>query len=146
MATFSRYAVVDWNGDVLRGSGIVTAGTAAFAVPVTFPRVHGEAPGNTTPEELLAAAHASCYAIGLRSVIAQRGGKAGRVRVTATITAEKGAQGIRIQSSHLQGVVEALEGIDPGKLQEIAQAAEDGCTISIAIRGSVAISFDVATI
>jgi osmotically inducible protein OsmC len=146
MATFSRHAVVDWNGDVMHGTGTVTAGTAAFTVPVTFPRIAGETPGNTTPEEMLAASHAICYAIGLRSVIAQRGGIARRVRVTATITAEKGPQGIRIQSSHLNGVVEGLEGIERMTLQEMAQAAEDGCTISIAIRGSVAISFDVAAI
>jgi organic hydroperoxide reductase OsmC/OhrA len=66
--------------------------------------------------------------------------------VTATITAEKGPRGIRIQSSHLNGVVEGLEGIERMTLQEIAKAAEDGCTISIAIRGSLAISFDVAAI
>ena len=95
---------------------------------------------------MLSASHAICYAIGLRSVIAQRGGIARRVRVTATITAEKGPHGTRIQSSHLNGVVEGLEGIKRMRLQEIAQAAEDGCTISIAIRDSVAISFDVAAI
>jgi len=145
MATFSRHAVVDWNGDVIRGTGMVTAGTAAFTVPVSWPVVRGEAPGLTTPEELLAASHATCYAIALRSVIGQRGGKAQRVRVTATITAEK-EQGIRILSSHLNGVVEGLVGIEPMKLQEIAKDAEDRCTISNAIRNSVSISIEVSVV
>lgn len=146
MATFSRHASLDWRGDVLRGTGAVTAGTEAFTVGATFPRIHGEPPGNTTPEELLAAAHATCFGIGVRSVIAQRGGAARRVRVTATVTAEKGRGAIRIQSSHLSGEVEGLEGVDPGTLPDIARAAEEGCTISAAIRGTVVISVEVRAI
>jgi osmotically inducible protein OsmC len=144
MATFSRQATVDWNGDVMHGAGIVTAGTAAFTLPVTYPHVGGEASGDTTPEEMLAASHASCFAIGLRSVIGQRGGRAKRVSVTTTITAEKRFAGIRIRSSHLRAIVDGLEGIEHSKLREIAQATEEGCTISIAIRESVAITSEIA--
>ncbi len=143
MATFSRDAVLDWTGDVVHGAGTVTAGTAAFAVPASFPRIAGEPEGVTTPEELLAASHALCFGIGLRSVIGRRGGKARRVTVRATITAEKGAQGIRIQSSRLVGVVEGLEGVGHDQLQDIVRATEEGCTISNAIRGSVQISAEV---
>jgi lipoyl-dependent peroxiredoxin len=144
MATFSRSAVLDWNGDVLDGAGNVTAGTRAFTVPATFPSTVGEAPGKTTPEELLAASHATCYGIGLRSLIGRRGGRAQRVTVTATITAEKGPRGIRIQSSHLNGEVEALEGIDHAQLQQIAQETRERCTISIALEGTVAITYDIS--
>src|SRR5919106_7021647 len=112
MATLSRRAVLEWHSDVMDGAGDVTAGTRTFAVPVTFPTTTGEAAGKTTPEELLAASHATCFGIGLRSLIGRRGGRAQRVTVTATITAQKGSRGIRIQSSHLAGEVEALEGID----------------------------------
>jgi osmotically inducible protein OsmC len=143
MATFSRRAVLDWRGDVLHGAGTVAAGSEAFDVAATFPRLSGEPLGSTTPEELLAASHATCFGIGLRSVIAQRGGTAQRVRVTATVTAEKGARGIRILSSHLDGTVDGLAGIDPSALPEIGRAAEEGCTISAAIRSTVAISVDV---
>ncbi len=143
MANFSRRASIDWSGDVLRGAGSITAGSEAFSSAVTYPRLAGEPPGTTTPEELLAASHATCFGIGLRSVIGQRGGTARRVRVTATVTAEKGLRGIRIQSSHLYGEVEGLSGIETGSLPEIARAAEEGCTISAAIRGSVAITVDV---
>ena len=143
MATFSRHAVLEWNGDMMDGAGQVTAGTGAFGVPATFPSTAGEAAGKTTPEELVAASHATCYGIGLRSLIGRRGGGARRVTVTATITAEKGPSGIRIQSSHLRGEVESLEGIDDEQLQEIAQETRERCTISIALEGTVAITYDV---
>ncbi len=142
MATFSRHAVLDWTGDVTDGVGQVTAGTGAFAVPATFPSTAGEA-AKTTPEELLAASHATCYGIGLRSLIGRHGGRARRVTVTATITAEKGPRGIRIQSSHLSGEVESLEGIDQARLEAIAQETRDRCTISIALEGTVAITYAV---
>src|ERR671919_3194395 len=135
MATLSRRAVLEWHGDVMDGAGDVTAGTRAFAVPVTFPTTGGEAPGKTTPEELLAASHATCYGIGLRSLIGRRGGRARRVTVTATVTAEKGPHGIRLQSSRLTGIVEGLEGIDQSQLHQLARETEERCTISIAIRG-----------
>ena len=141
MAIFSREAVLEWNGDVTSGAGTVSAPSSGFAVAATYPRIGGEPPGHTTPEELLAASHATCYGIGLRRMIAQRGGSARRVRVTATVTAEKSANGIRIKSSHLEGVVEGLEGIDAGQLQGIGKETKERCTISIAIGGAVAITF-----
>ena len=144
MATFVRHATVSWAGAGLHGEGSVTAGTSAFQVPVSFPRVAGEPPGRTTPEEMLAASHAICFGIGLRSVIGQRGGAARSVQVTATITADKGPDGIRIRASLLKALVDGLEGIDPALLPEIGRATEEGCTISIAIRGTVAISHEVA--
>jgi organic hydroperoxide reductase OsmC/OhrA len=65
------------------------------------------------------------------------------VTVTATITAEKDSRGIRIQASHLRGEVESLEGIDRERLQAIAQETRERCTISIALEGAVAITYDV---
>jgi organic hydroperoxide reductase OsmC/OhrA len=59
----------------MRGSGSVTGSSSRFSVPATFPRVAGEPPGTTTPEEMLAASHAACYGIGLRGLIAQRGAR-----------------------------------------------------------------------
>jgi osmotically inducible protein OsmC len=144
MATFARHAVAVWTGEVARGTGTVTAGTEAFAVSMTFPRLAGEPPNTTTPEELLAASHANCYAIALRSVLGQRRGAAQRVIVTATITAEKGAGAIRILSSHLEAVVEGLEGIALDQLNDIARTAEEECTISNVIRRAVPITVNVA--
>ena len=61
--TFSRHATVNYTGTIMEGSGTATAGTGAFNVPVSFPRRIGEPEGVTSPEELIAAAHATCYAM-----------------------------------------------------------------------------------
>jgi lipoyl-dependent peroxiredoxin len=140
MATFARHADVEWTGGLMDGAGTTSAGTGAFSLPVTFPSRVGEGDGKTTPEELLAASHAVCYAMGLTANIGRQGGKARRVKVTATVTADKGEAGIKVQSSALKAVVEGLEGIDKSKLEEIAKTAERGCPISNALRGSVAIT------
>jgi organic hydroperoxide reductase OsmC/OhrA len=60
MASFSRSAVLEWTGDVARGTGRAAAASGAFATNATFPRLAGEPAGATTPEELLAASHATC--------------------------------------------------------------------------------------
>jgi len=143
--TFTRSAELTWDGDVVRGVGKVNAGSGAFSVAATFPTLRGEPQGMTTPEELLAASHAVCFGIGIRSVIGRRGGSATRVVVTATLTAEKGPDGIRLRRSHLTGVVEGLHGIDARTLPDVGGEAERECTISTAIRGSVQISHDITS-
>jgi osmotically inducible protein OsmC len=80
----------------------------------------------------------------LTNTIGKQGGKARRVRVTATVTADRGDAGIKVVSSNLKAVVEGLEGIDRGGLSELAKNAEKGCPISNAIRGNVAISVDAS--
>ncbi len=140
MASFSRRAVLDWDGDVPRGSGHVSAGSGAFRVEATFPRLAGERAGATTPEELLAAAHATCFGIGVRSVLAARGGTARRVHVTATVTADKADGQIRVRSVEAEAVVDELAGLGPQALQAIADAAETACTISAILRATVPVT------
>lgn len=144
-ATFSRHAVAVWAGDISSGEGEVAAGTEAFVIPMTFPRLKGDPSGMTTPEELLAASQANCYAIALRSVLAQRHGSARRISITATITAEKGGGLIRLVSSHLDGTVEGLEGVDATALQDAARDAEERCTISSLIRAVAPVTSRVVT-
>jgi osmotically inducible protein OsmC len=147
MATFARHVDVDWTGNLMDGSGTASAGTGAFSVPVTFPsRINEKGDNKTTPEELLAAAHAICYAMVLTNTITKQGGKASKVRVTATVTADKGDAGIKVMSSNLDATVTGLEGIDAGKLQELAAGAEKGCPISNAIRGNVAITVNAKAV
>jgi osmotically inducible protein OsmC len=143
MPSFTRSAVLDWSGDVVRGAGQVAGTSGAFRAAATFPRLSGEPAGATTPEELLAAAHATCFGIGLRAVLAQRGGSADRLRVTATITAEKGGGRIRIAAAHLDGVVAGLAGVDPAALDEIGRAAEAACTISAVLHPTVPVTVSV---
>jgi osmotically inducible protein OsmC len=143
-AMFERSAEVEWQGNVVRGTGSVRAVSNAFKVGVSFPTLRGEPAGVTTPEELLAASHAVCFGIGLRSVLARNGGTASRIRMTATITAKKGEQGIRVRRSHLSGVVEGLEGVTASDLPEMGRQTEQECTISNAIRGAVEITVAIA--
>lgn len=144
-ATFARHADVEWNGGLLDGTGKATAGSAAFSLPVTFPsRIAEREDGKTTPEELLAASHAVCYAMVLTNTIGKQGGKATHIQVTATITAEKSEAGLKVVSSHLKATVQGLQGIETGSLQQLAEGAEKGCPISNAIRGNVAISVEAS--
>src|ERR1044071_6997558 len=101
MASFERHVDVDWQGSVTEGKGEAKAGTGAFSLPVTFPSRIGEAGGKTSPEELMAAAHASCYAMALNGTLGRKGGSADRTTVTATVTADRGEAGIKILSSKL---------------------------------------------
>jgi len=82
----------------------------------------------------------------LTNTISKQGGKAMRIHVTATVTADKSDAGIKVTESHLKATVEGLQGIDKGKLQELAEGAEKGCPISNAIRGSVAIRVDAQAV
>jgi len=147
MAAFVRHADVEWNGGLMDGNGTAKAGTGAFSVPVTFPsRISETGDNTTTPEELLAASHAICFAMVLTNTIGKQGGKARKVRVTATVTGDKSDAGLKVVSSNLKATVEGLEGIDKAKLQELATGAEKGCPISNAIRGNVSVSVDASAV
>lgn len=95
---FQRSAEMVWEGDVARGTGRVTSGTESFQVAATFPSLRGEPAGVTTPEELLAASHATCFGIGLRSVIARRGGSVSRLVVLCAATSRSAAKSLRWRS------------------------------------------------
>jgi len=141
MPTFVRHADVTWTGNLMEGGGSVAAGTGAFDLPATFPsRINETGDGKTTPEELLASAHAVCYTMVLVNTIAKQGGTTGSVRVTATVTGDKSDAGLKVVSSALEATVEKLEGIEAGALQALAEGAEKGCPISNAIRGNVTIT------
>ena len=147
MATFARHVDLEWTGTLTEGKGTATAGTGAFALPVTFPsRIAPTGDDKTTPEELLAASHAVCYGMVLTNTIGKQGGTARRVRVTATLTADLSDAGIKVVSSHLKATVEGLEGIDKAALGDLATGAEKDCPISNAIRGNVAITVEAQAV
>jgi osmotically inducible protein OsmC len=142
MASFSRTVTVDWQGSVMEGKGTAKAGTGAFSLPVTFPSRIGEPEGRTSPEELMAASHAACYAMALNGTIGRKGGSAARTTVTATVTADKGEAGIKLMSSKLKVVAEGLQGIEKAQFAEVAREAEGKCPISNAIRGTMQIDVE----
>jgi len=143
MATFARHVDVDWQGSVMEGKGEAKAGTGAFSLPVSFPARIGDPGGKTSPEELMAAAHAACYAMALNGTIGRTEGvSVDRTLVRATVTADKGDAGIKIQSSHLDVTAYGLKGADAAKFKEIATLAESRCPVSNAYRGTMQITVD----
>jgi osmotically inducible protein OsmC len=142
MAVFSRSVTVDWAGSIMEGKGQAKAGSGAFTLPVTFPSRIGEPAGQTSPEELIAAAHASCYAMALNATVGKKGGSIAHTHVTATVSADKGDAGITLTSSKLTVVVEGLQGIEKSQFAEVAKEAEGKCPISNALRGSLKIELE----
>jgi lipoyl-dependent peroxiredoxin len=142
MATFERHVDVEWKGSIMEGKGEAKAGTGAFTLPVTFPSRIGDAGGKTSPEELMAAAHAACYAMALNGTLGREKVTADRTVVTATVTADKEEAGIKIVSSHLKAVAYGLKGADAAKFAELARVAEGRCPVSNAYRGTMKITLE----
>ena len=146
MATFERHVDVDWQGSVMEGKGEAKAGSGAFTLPVSFPRRIGDAEGITSPEELMAAAHAACFAMALNATVGRKGGSIAKTDVTATVTADKGDAGIKIMSSKLTVVAHCLTGIPKEQFAEVAREAEGKCPVSNAYRGSLQIDLDAKAV
>ena len=142
MATFSRNVTVNWEGPIMEGKGTAKAGSGAFNLPVSFPRRIGDAEGVTSPEELMAAAHAACYSMALNATLGRKQASASRTLITATVTADKTETGIKLQSSKLKVTAEGLKGIDKSQFADVAREAEKGCPISNAIRGNLQIEVE----
>jgi lipoyl-dependent peroxiredoxin len=146
MATFSRSVTVNWEGSIMEGKGTAKAGSGAFDLPVTFPARIGESGGKTSPEELIAAAHATCFAMALNATVGRKGGSIAKTDVTATVSADKGDAGIKITKSRLTVVAHGLTGIPKEQFAEVAKEAEGKCPVSNALRGSLAIELDAKAV
>jgi osmotically inducible protein OsmC len=134
---------VIWEGTVSRGSGVVSAtSSSAFELPVTIASRVAEPEGKTSPEELLAAAHATCFVTSLGSELHRAGTPAERVDVHCTITMDEvEGNGHRIVHSAVTARVVA-PGANDGTLAEAAKAADEGCPFSALIRASATVTVD----
>jgi osmotically inducible protein OsmC len=139
-----REAEVTWEGNLARGAGAITAATSgAFAgLPYSLPTRIAAATARTSPEELLAAAHAGCYAMSLANELTGAGTPPERLVVRATCTLDE-VEGVghRIVSMDLVARARAPK-LDEARLRELAQAADEGCTFSALVRASATISID----
>ncbi len=144
MPLFERHADVTWEGPIREGKGEATAGTGAFRLPVTFLARVEQPGGKTSPEELIAAAHAACYAMAVTATMGRKNVSAKRVKVTATVEAEFEG-GIKIKASHLKVVAEGLQGMPPSEFPQLARDAEQACPVSNALR-SLKIDVDAQAI
>jgi len=138
-----RKAKAVWNGDLLSGSGVVTASTSqAFnELPVTWASRTESADGRTSPEELVAAAHASCFCMALSAGLGRGGTPPERLEVSATVTFDKVEAGWKVASSAL-AVTGRVPGLDQAGFAKAAEAAKDGCPISEALKGNVELSVE----
>jgi len=141
MATAERQARTTWEGPLPTGSGqveLVSSGVGTF--PVTWASRTERPDGKTSPEELLAASHATCYAMSLSVLLSRTVTAPRRLVVTATVDfAPKEGGGFHVTKSDLE-VTGEVDGVDQAKFQELAEQAEANCPISNVMRGNIAIS------
>jgi osmotically inducible protein OsmC len=138
MATESSATTV-WQGSLTKGSGITHPASGAFQdVEVSWASRTSRAAGKTSPEELLAAAHASCYCMALSNELSEGGNEPERLEATATVAFVPG-EGVK--SSHVV-VRGSVAGIDQSQFEQAARSAGENCPISAALKGNIAITVD----
>lgn len=139
MAT-ERRAEVTWNGDLMSGHGRVDNATSgAFGgLDVSWPSRSEEPNGQTSPEELIAAAHATCFSMALSHGLAQSGHTAEQLNTSATVTFQPG-EGITKIVLAVEGRV---PGMDEGEFKQAAETAKENCPVSKALAGVPDMSVD----
>ena len=134
-----RTAEVVWQGNLTEGSGTIVSATSGVLpeLPVSWASRAENPDGRTSPEELIAAAHAACFAMALSHELAQAGHTAERLETSATVTFQPG-EGIKGSALTVRG---AVPGVSADEFQRFADAARSGCPVSQALAG-IEISLD----
>ena len=135
-----------WEGDLLSGNGHTTLETsgAAGPLPITWKARTEEHGALTSPEELIAAAHASCFSMALAHGLATAGTPATSLDTSATATFDKTDAGWRIVSMAID-VEGSVPGVDQAGFTAAAEAAKDGCPVSNALAGNVELTVTART-
>jgi lipoyl-dependent peroxiredoxin len=132
-----RRAEAVWAGSLFEGSGTVSGGSGAFGgLPITWASRTERADGRTSPEELLAAAHAGCFSMACSLVLAEGGMPPERLTVDATCVFEQVPDGFSVTAVDLD-VRGRVPGLDARRFQEAAERAAQLCPISKALQGNV---------
>jgi lipoyl-dependent peroxiredoxin len=141
MPRVQREANVTWEGNVARGSGEISAATRAFGgLPYSLATRTGSPDGKTSPEELVAAAHAACYAMSLASELAGAGSPPEHLDVRAVVTLDEVEDGShRIVASELFARARVKE-TDQDKLDWLAVGASEGCPLTKLIEASAKVT------
>lgn len=136
MPTAERRADVVWNGNLQSGSGTfdLASSGAWSGANVSFASRTENPNGNTSPEELIAAAHASCFAMALSNVLAEGGNDAEELRVSATCVLDMGSLKITTETLDVHGRV---PGLDADGFQQAVEQADQVCPVTNALRGNV---------
>jgi osmotically inducible protein OsmC len=145
MATAERRADVVWRGDLFKGSGTfdLASSGAAQDLPVTWASRTEHHDGKTSPEELITAAHASCYAMALSNVLAQMGNEPEELNISAVCTFDVDQVKVTKMVLDVRGRV---PGLDAEGFQSAAEQGEQGCPISNALRGNVDIQLNASLV
>ena len=143
MADIQRQAQAQWNGDLRSGSGKTSASSGAlkdvaYSVPSRF-----ESGKGTNPEELIAAAHASCFSMMLAKVLGDQQKTAKQINTKATLTLAQRGGGWKITAIHLETEASGA-GIDDATLKKAAEQAKEQCPVSVLLKpGLESITLDV---
>ena len=137
-----RKASAVWEGGLKTGKGTFQGSSGAISGQYNFSSRFEEGVGSN-PEELLAAAHAACFSMALSGQLERNGTPPQRVETSAVCTVEKVGEGFKITTMKFKTRVSAA-GLDAAKLQELANAAAQGCPVSQALKGNVNVQADVS--
>jgi osmotically inducible protein OsmC len=143
MATAERRADVVWRGDLFTGSGSfdLASSEAARDLPVTWASRTERPDGRTSPEELIAAAHGSCYAMALSNTLAEMGNEPEELNISAVCTFDADQLKVTTMVLDVRGRV---PGLDAEGFQNAAEQANQGCPVSNALRGNVDIQLNAS--
>jgi osmotically inducible protein OsmC len=137
-----RMASTTWEGDLAHGAGTLRLASGATGdLPVTWASRTERSDGKTSPEELIAAAHASCFSMALANGLTEGGNPPDSLQVQATVTLDTEGAGPRISSSHIT-VRGAVPGLDQAAFEAAAKDAGQNCPVSAALRASLAIEVE----
>ena len=141
MATADRRANVVWRGDLASGSGSadLASSEAVRDLPVTWASRTERPGGKTSPEELIAAAHASCYAMAFSGVLAEMGNEPEELNISAVCTFDVEQGKVTTMVLDIRGRV---PGLDAEGFRNAAEEADQGCPVSNALRGNVDIQLN----
>jgi osmotically inducible protein OsmC len=143
MATAERRANVVWRGNLFKGSGTfdLASSEAARDLPVTWASRTERPDGKTSPEELIAAAHGSCYAMAFSNTLAEQGNEPEELNIRAVCTFDADQLKVTTMVLDVRGRV---PGLDAEGFQNAAEQAEQGCPVSNALRGNVDIQVNAS--
>jgi osmotically inducible protein OsmC len=142
VTAIERSATSVWEGDAARGHGSVTSGTGVLRdLEISVPTRFGDPEGKTSPEELVAAAHAGCFSMALAVGLGKAGTPPERLEAAATVTLDDVDGGKRITRIEL-AVRGRVPGIDDQAFAEAAEAAKDNCPISQLVKAGTELSLD----
>ena len=143
MAVAERRANVVWRGNLYQGSGTfdLASSEAARGLPVTWASRTERPDGKTSPEELIAAAHASCYAMAFSDTLAEQGNEPEELNISAVCTFDSGQGKVTSSVLNVRGRV---PGLDEEGFRRAAEQGEQNCPVSNALRGNVDIQVNAS--